>query len=366
MRAAVYHGRGDIRIENVADPVPGRGDVLLEVRSTGICGTDASEYKAGPFLYPIAERHPVSGHVGPMIPGHELAGTVVATGTGVHGFRVGQLVVSGAGISCGHCAFCRDGQTNLCATYSTVGLQRNGGLAEYCAVPASTCIAVDHLGLGADTAALAQPMSVAVHSMRQGAPQAGDDVVVVGAGGVGVFLAFALVRLGTKVQVVDMRGDRLEVARQLGVDNVLRATDPARLADELMGSRSEQPRIVYEVTGSASALHAAITMARRGGTVVAVGLHNAPREVDMLSVTLRELTVVGTMAHVYGRDLPTALDLLAVREDPWSDVAPEVIGLDELVPRGIMPLVDGTGPHIKTLVDPHARTTRTAAHGGPR
>ena len=101
MRAAVYHGRGDIRVEDVPEPAAGPGELLLEVATVGICGTDVHEFTHGPVRYPVDQRHPVTGHLGPFIPGHELAGHVVAIGDGVDGFELGALVACGAGMNPG-------------------------------------------------------------------------------------------------------------------------------------------------------------------------------------------------------------------------------------------------------------------------
>lgn len=110
------------------------------------------------------DRHPHFGHRGPIIPGHEFTGIVRQVGAGVDGFNEGDLVASGAGISCGECVRCRRMRTNLCERYSTVGLSRDGALAEYVTVPAATCLQVAPYGLTPDAAALAQPMSIAVHA----------------------------------------------------------------------------------------------------------------------------------------------------------------------------------------------------------
>src|SRR5713101_2762987 len=177
MKAAVYYGADDIRIEQVSDPSPGPGELLLEIHAAGICGTDVGEFVHGPMSYSVS-GHPLTGHRGPLIPGHELSGRVVARGPGAVDFELGAVVASGAGISCGECFQCRAGRTNLCLQYSTVGLQRNGALAQFCAVPAATCVDVGPYGLGEETSALAQPMAIAVHSMRRGRIQPGEDAVV--------------------------------------------------------------------------------------------------------------------------------------------------------------------------------------------
>ena len=129
MKAAVYHGRHDIRIQSVPEPGdPGPGEVVLEVARAAICGTDSSEWAHGPLL----TRPPVTL-------GHEFVGRVVSIGEGVVGLSHGDRVVSGAAVSCGHCEWCRAGRTNLCSTYLTLGLQLNGGLAQLVKTPAAVC-----------------------------------------------------------------------------------------------------------------------------------------------------------------------------------------------------------------------------------
>jgi (R,R)-butanediol dehydrogenase/meso-butanediol dehydrogenase/diacetyl reductase len=356
MRAAIYHGAGDIRIEDVPDPDPGPGELLLEVHAAGICGTDVGEYVHGPMSYAL-DGHPVTGHRGPLIPGHEFSGRVLARGEGVPGFEVGSVVASGAGISCGECFQCRAGKTNLCLRYSTVGLQRDGALAEYCAVPAATCVDVGPFQLDEETAALAQPMAIGVHSFRQGRVQAGEDVVVIGAGGIGAFLTYAAAQSGARVTVVDLMVERLNLASALGAAETLRPPPGATL-QELLDERGIRPRVVYEVTGTEGALAEAIEALVPGGRLVVVGLQAAPRLVDLRSLTLREVELIGTNAHVCGRDLPDALGLLATRGGNWSDVAPTIIPLADLVSEGILPMADGRGTRVKTLIDPWAPVAR--------
>jgi (R,R)-butanediol dehydrogenase / meso-butanediol dehydrogenase / diacetyl reductase len=355
MRAAVYHGNRDVRIEDVPEPVAGPGDLLLRVTSAGICGTDAAEFSLGPRMFPITERHPLTRHVGPMIPGHEVAGIVEAVGEDVDTFEPGALVVTGAGISCGACARCLEGRTNLCERYATVGLQRNGGLAQFVAVPAATCVAAPP-GLTRDAAALGQPMAIGVHSMRQGEPRPGDLALVIGAGGIGAFLTYALAASGVRTVAADLDDERLEIARALGAQITLGA-GATPLADAVH-ERAGDPDVVYEVTGTPQGAEAAMASVRPGGRVVAVGLHDHPREIDLRSLTLRELSIVGTNAHVVGDDLPEALRLLAARAEPWSDVAPIALSLDRLVPDGLEPLADGRSTRIKTLIDPWANASR--------
>jgi (R,R)-butanediol dehydrogenase/meso-butanediol dehydrogenase/diacetyl reductase len=361
MRAAVYHGRRDVRIEEVPTPDPGPGELLVRVTAVGICGTDAQEYDSGPHMFPIDRPHPVTGHVGPMVLGHEFTGRVESLAEGVSGFRVGSLVVSGAGVSCGQCSWCGRGRTNLCERYSTIGLQRHGALAEYVAVPAATCVDVSGSGLSPGVLALAQPMSIAVHSMRRGRLEPGDVAVVIGAGGIGAFLTHAAATLGATVVVSDIDARRVRAARRLGAAHAVEAGDASSIAAALERA-GLVPTVVYEVTGTAGGLGSALGVLARGTRLVQVGHQAAPREIDLPVLTLDELEVIGSNAHVLVDDLPEALRLLASRAGGWSDVAPTVFPLDGLVDQ-LELLARGESDRIKTLIDPWGSEVRST--GGP-
>src|SRR5258707_10443325 len=191
MRAAVFHGAGDVRIEAVAAPgEPGPGEVLIAPSMAAICGTDASEFSHGPHMIPLHTRHPGSGHVGPLVLGHEFVGRVEAVGDGVRSVTVGDRVVSGAGVSCGECAWCRAGRTNLCASYYTLGLSAPGGLAEQVMSPASICVPVPD-AVADEGAAMAQPLAVGIHALDRGGVGPGQTVAVLGVGGIGAFIVGA-------------------------------------------------------------------------------------------------------------------------------------------------------------------------------
>ncbi len=239
--------------------------------------------------------------------------------------------------SCGTCHWCQHLRTNLCTAYSTLGLQRPGGLAEYAVAPADICLEVGSAGLGPGYAALTQPMSIAVHVSKRGRIEAGETALVVGAGGIGSFLTYALCQMGVEVHVTDLDEDRLAIARRLGASET-----------------AEPPDVVFEVTGTSSGLRHALDSAAAGTRVVLVGLQDAPAEVDLRGVSLREIELIGTNAHVFSADFAEAVRLLASRDEGWSDVAPEPISLDDLVEKGLVPMIEGRPAAIKTLIDPQS------------
>lgn len=346
--ASIYRGPGDITFEQRDVPEPGPGEVLVRVAVCGICGSDATEYARGPVL-----ARP------PMVLGHEFAGTVERTGPGVAGFPPGASVVAGAGIACGACKMCRAGRTNLCHDYSTLGLQHDGGLQGYVVAPASTLLDVTQTGLPMDTLGLAQPMSIAVHTVRRSGLRAGQDAVIVGVGGIGTFITVAAAAVGARVLVVDRDEDRLDLALTLGAHAKLVAGEVSLVERlERLGMEAD---VFFEVSGSRPGIESVFEAARPGATIVPVGIQKAPIDVLFSEWTMREYTIVGTVAHVYAEDLPEAVRLLGTRPD-WSDVAGEVIPLSALVTDGLQPLVDGGARQIKTLIDPWATAARPARH----
>lgn len=341
MRAAVYYGKGDIRVEDVAAREPGPDDVRVRVAVVGVCGTDASEYIGGPQMFPIEHTHPISGHLGPMIPGHEFSGYVEAIGANVTTLAVGDLVASGAALPCGACELCRAGRPNLCTQNATVGLHRDGALAEMVVLPARGVIRADPYGVSADAAALAQPMAIAVHAMRRGSPTKGSSAIVIGCGGIGAFLVFALAHEGVRVTAVDVSEQRLAIAARLGAVETIVAGEPLPSA-----------ALVFEVSGTQAGLDAAVAAVATAGRVVSVGIAKATATYNARRVTLNEIDIVGSNALDVTTDVARALELLALDRDVWSLVAPRAVPLSAAVSEGIGALSEGRARAIKVLIDP--------------
>lgn len=344
MRAAVYHGAGDVRIEAAVEPgEPGPGQVLIAPSMAAICGTDASEYAHGPHMIPLHRPHPGSGHVGPLILGHEFVGRIDALGDGVEGLSVGDRVVSGAGVSCGECAWCAAGRTNLCASYYTLGLSAPGGLAEQVLSPASICVpvpdAVDDVG-----AAMAQPLAVAIHALDRGGVGPGLTVAVLGIGGIGGFLiGAAATRSPKRLIAVDVDPAKLALASALGAGEAIdaRSTDVAAAIRE--ATDGEGADIVIEASGVPQNPTTAIHATRRGGRVVIVGLQADPPPVDIFDAALREVDLIATVAHICDSNLPEALAVLA-QTVLAGDVLGEVVPMTRLVEDAVAPLAAGRAP----------------------
>jgi threonine dehydrogenase-like Zn-dependent dehydrogenase len=284
-----------------------------------------------------------------MVIGHEFVGTVVEAGDAVTSLRVGDLVASGAGVWCGSCRWCRAGRTNLCERYYTLGLNTHGGLAEQVRVPAKTCRVVPD-GLDPIAAALAQPVAVALHAVRRAGVASGDLVAVVGTGGIGSLIVAAAAFLGIdRIIAIDVTADRLATAKRLGATQTLDAGSTDMVAGIKDLSDGAGVDVVIEASGAPTAPQLSLEATRRGGTVLMVGLQAAPRPIDLHAMTIREVNVHTTNAHVCEVDLPDALRLLST-SDLADVVVEQVITLDNLVHEGLEPLATGNA-RGKTLVD---------------
>jgi threonine dehydrogenase-like Zn-dependent dehydrogenase len=331
MKAAVFHGAHDVRIEEVSDPAPpGADELVLKVIRAAICGTDAAEWDHGPVLCRPG-----------VVLGHEFVGRVVDVGHAVTGFHVGDRVVSGAGISCGRCHWCLRSRTNLCAEYRTLGLQVDGGLAEYVTSPAAICRLVPDT-CDDDSAVMTQPLAVALHALSRVAPRPEESVAVVGIGGIGSFVVAGAARRAVdgRVVAIDIDPERLATATALGAHETVDANgrELSSLLQELTDGVGFD--LVIEASGASHAPAAATVGVRRGGRVLLLGLHAAPREIDLTRMIVREVDVVTSVAHICDTDIPTALDMLA-DSDIASVTAGPTIPLEALVEDGLRPLVEG-------------------------
>src|SRR5829696_6957529 len=340
MLALRWHGRGDVRLDEVeAPPPPGPGEVQLRPLWCGICGTDVEEYRSGPLFIPSGEPHPLTGRSAPITLGHEFSGEVVAVGPGVERFRPGDRVAADTLIFCGECYWCRRHQVTLCERLAALGLMADGGLADLCNAPEHTLLAVPQ-GVPDEAGALAETLAVAVRALRRGRFAMGESVAVVGAGAVGLMALQAAVAGGaSKVSVVEPLSERRRLATNLGADEVYAPEEADLTAD-----------VVVECSGNAGAVQTAVGSARKGGRVVLVGIYGHPGTLDFLEVVGTEKEIVGSLSHVYDEDFAAAVSLLgrgAVLAEPLvSDRVPLNRALDD----GIIALMRDPEKYLKILI----------------
>jgi 2-desacetyl-2-hydroxyethyl bacteriochlorophyllide A dehydrogenase len=309
MRAAVLHAIGDLRVEDFPKPTAlGPDDLLVHVKYNGLCGTDASEFAKSSLMVPLVNPHPNSKHHGPTILGHEFIGTVVEAGTNAQEM-LGKRVACGAGVSCGQCARCSEGRTNLCEKYYTLGLSIHGGLAEYAVAPKNICVPIPD-GTSDESAALAQPLAVGIHGVRRAGVKKGDRVILLGVGAIGSFACVALQSYGVEIIAMDIDQKRLDVAKELGAtQTILIAPDitPAQIKEHF----PKGVDVVFETSGAPGAAARGLALTRTGGNLMLMGLNKTPQDFPFAEAVLREVVLHTTVAHVCKDDMPEALDLLA-------------------------------------------------------
>lgn len=341
MKAAVYHGPFDVRVEEVPEPgPPGPNEVLLAPLVGSLCGTDVTEFVAGPKMIPLHDAHPVSGHQGPVILGHEFVGIIVEVGADVTGLRVGQRVVPGAGMWCGMCPPCQAGRTNICEGYVLYGIHAHGGLAERVKVPARMCVAVPE-SCSNEAAALAQPCAVAIHAVGRSDIEPGQSVALFGVGGIGCFLLAALLAWtqdGLSLIVVDRDEHKQRLIERLGASSstFIKADDLTETAvQDLTAGRGVD--LAIEASGSPVTVQRALSVVRKGGTLLQVGIPAGLVPLPLGQVVPREVSIITTNGMICDVDLPPALELLS-ETDLAAQITDRIIPLDSLVPDGLEPL----------------------------
>lgn len=297
MRAAIIDAPFAMHIGEWATPTPSPGEVLVAVRATGICAGDMYIYRG---------TNPYATY--PIIGGHEIAGTVAAVGAGVAGLAEGARVVVEPFIGCGSCYPCRVGKSNCCANLQIIGAHRAGGFAEYVLAPAANIHPVPE-GMALGLAAFAEPVAIGVQACRRGAVAAGERVLILGCGPIGLALIEVARARGARPVAVDLLPERLATARSLGAET-LEAGD-GLLERVLEQTNGEGAPVVIEATGAVPAIEQTVELVAAGGRIVIVGLVKRGVGVSFpgLDFTRKEMTVVGSRASV--DCFPEALALLA-------------------------------------------------------
>lgn len=334
MRAARWHGRGDVRVEDVPIPRVGPGEVLLRVSWCGICGTDVEEYRDGPVVVPVGVPNAITGQQAPITLGHEFAGSVVEIGPDVDGLAVGDRVAPEICLFCGECWYCRRHEYALCVSWVTIGFHGDGGLAEYVKVPARMCVRLPDT-IADDEAALIETTEVAVRAVRKGGVRLGDSVVIVGDGAVGLItLQVARAAGATTAILVGHRPARLEIGRQLGADAAIDSREPGWLdrVRELTGGRGAD--VAIECGGRAEAIADSIAATRKGATIVLLAVIGVPIPVNTWPIVEGERTIVGSVQHHFDDDLPVAVRLLATGQVNVRPLITRRISLERVVEDG--------------------------------
>ncbi len=298
-------------LQDVPDPEPGPGEVLIRVLRTGICGTDLHIEAWNEWAQ--STIHP------PLVVGHEFVGEVVRLGEGVASVYPGEIVGAEGHIVCGRCRNCLAGRRALCANTVGIGVQRDGAFAELIVMPAINLW--PHLTkIDLDVASIFDPFGNAVHTATQFRVVA-EDVLVTGAGPIGIMTALVARHIGARhVVITDVSDYRLELARKVGVTRAVdvRTTTLAEVQEEL--GMKEGFDVGFEMSGQASALRDMIANMAHGGRVAMLGLPDHEFPIDWSQVVFKMLTVKG----VYGRQIFETWYQMSVFTQSGLDISPVI------------------------------------------
>ncbi|MBV6451297.1 MAG: alcohol dehydrogenase [Anaerolineales bacterium] len=301
MKAAVfYEPNQPLRVEEIPTPTPSAGEVLIKVAGCGVCHTDLHYIDHG---VPTFKKPP-------LVLGHEVSGTVAGLGAGVTQWKEGARVLLPAVYGCGQCAMCRTGRENICEKMVMFGNNVDGGYAEYMLAPAKDVIALpDELPL-VESSIIADAVTTPYHAVvNRGGVKPGDNVVVVGCGGIGLNLVQVAAAVGAKVIAVDIVASKLEWAKKLGAQATVNAQSVERVDKEirkLTGGGGAD--IGFEAIGNPTTQAQTFACLRAGGRFVAVGYSDKAMTLDIGRVMYREMEIVGSLG-CRAVDYPRVLEL---------------------------------------------------------
>ncbi|MEX0276956.1 MAG: zinc-binding dehydrogenase [Ruegeria sp.] len=283
--AAYYRGDKTFAVEDATAEPPGPGEAAIRVAYCGICGTDMHVYHGN-----------MDARVGlNRVIGHEMSGVVEAVGEGVDTVKLGQKVVVRPLVHCGKCPACLRGHTHICQNLKFLGLDTDGAMQEIWTVPAHTLhVLPDDLRM--DHAALIEPVAVACHDVRLSGLQAGEDVVVIGGGPIGILVAMVARDAGGNVVISEVNPNRLAIAEKLGFETINPVeTDLAAEINARTGDKGAD--VVFEVSGTQPGVDAMTAVAATRARIVMVAIHATKPQIDLFQFFWRELQLIG--ARVY-------------------------------------------------------------------
>jgi len=282
MKAVVLIKNKKFEIKNVPDIKHSdlrSKEVLVKIEAASICGTDIHFYDGS-----IPIKHPV-------ILGHEASGIVVDWGKDVNNLKKGEQVILDPLFSCSKCFLCKSGRENICINRKYLGADFDGAFSEFIKIPLDNIIPFK--GLSFEEAALAEPISVASHVLKRAEVKPGDTVLVIGCGPIGLLIIQLLRSIGARVIASEIAKNRLKAAEKLGAKPI--HPKKGDCTEQILKSKKEID-IVIEVAGDPLALEQSLRVVRKGGKIVVVGLTSSPAKLDSLTISRKEVKIIGSNA----------------------------------------------------------------------
>ncbi|KAH9848121.1 chaperonin 10-like protein [Lenzites betulinus] len=360
MRAIRFYGPKDIRLEDIPEPVVGPTDVKIKIAWCGICGTDLHMYEGLMMHGPptATEPHPVTKETLPVVIGHEFSGTIVELGSDVDKskYAVGQKVAVEPLLPCNqpNCACGSPDTRNLCSNLAFMGaMGGGGGLSEYIAVPHQLAHVLP-ADLSLEIGALVEPLAVAWRAVKRSNVKAGDKVLIVGAGPVGLFVLKIAQIFGASWIGVSGRGSqRCALALKYGASAVYDAADAGTnvVAETLKSTNGRGADVVIDCAGRQETLDTALWAARSGGTIMNVAGWTTTPTINMGLMLIKELTLGNSMAYS-GEHAELIQAIADGKFSNLEDLITRRVSLDEYKEKGLNALLHEKDQHVKVLIHP--------------
>lgn len=346
MKAALWYDKKDVRVEEIEEPKVTKGYIKIKVKWCGICGSDLHEYLGGPIFIPVGTPHPLSGNVAPVVLGHEFSGDVVEIGESVTKIKIGDRVTVEPIVACGECPACKEGKYNLCSSLGFHGLcGSGGGFAEYTVFPEEYVHKIPD-SMSYEQAALIEPISVALHSIRMANFSTGDTAIVLGSGPIGLATIECLKAAGARLIIVLQRKSiRQEYAKRAGANFVFdpNEVDIAKEVKKLTGGVGVD--VAFETTGAKIGFDIGIDSIKYEGTMVITSIWEGDVSFNPNVLAFSEKKIVGSIA--YRHEFPSTTALMSDGRIKAEGYITKKIVLDDIVKEGFETL---TGPEKKKQV----------------
>jgi L-iditol 2-dehydrogenase len=338
MLQAVMTAPGKIDIRDVPRPKPAADEVLIQIKRIGVCGSD---------IHVFHGLHPYTSY--PVVQGHEVAGVVAATGADVTGFAPGDKVVFMPQVTCGVCYPCRHGMYHICDSLKVMGFQTNGAAQEYFAVSVNNVLKLP-ASTSLDQAALIEPISVAVHCLARAGSVEGQKVLVLGAGTIGNLVAQVAQASGAAaVMLTDVSAYKLDKARACGIQNVVNPDEEDLAQAILKHFGPDKADLIMECVGVQPTITQAVANARKGSTIVVVGVFGKKPEVDLGLVQDRELSLVGTLMY-QKKDYERAIELVSTGKLCLDPLVTQRFDF-KAYPQAYEAIESSGGKYLKVMID---------------
>ncbi len=281
MKCIICEQPGRFNYQELKSPTPGPGEALVRIRRVGICGTDLHAFKG---------QQPFFSY--PMVLGHELAGVIEEVGANPYNLKPGDQVAVIPYLECGKCRACRMGKPNCCANLQVLGVHLNGGMAELLAVPYNHLLPTAEISL--DQSVILEPLSIGAHAVRRAELQKEEQVLIIGAGPIGLSVMAFASQQGARISVMDINQDRLNFSRTwTNIENTINGLD-SPIEALLEATDGELPGVVFDATGSARSMMEAFNFPANGGKLVFVGLVKGELTFSDPEFHRRELTLISS------------------------------------------------------------------------